>query len=240
MLGNKTTIKELYDFEGTLAGELLNVKDYPWEVLPIIGDFILVFSKLLSEKEYTLICGKDGKKNVWISKTAIIAEDANIYGPTIIGHGTEIRHNAFIRGNVIIGENCVIGNSTEIKNSLLLNNVQAPHYNYIGDSILGNFTHLGAGVILSNLKSSKHEVYIGHEIATGLRKVGSFIGDKTEVGCNSVLNPGTVIGKNSIIHPLSCVIGVIPPESIVSTQTTITRRNGKWNDFLEQMVSEAL
>ncbi len=210
-------IENLYDFKGTLVDELLNQKEYPWEVLPIIGDFTLTLGKLLPEKEYTRICGKDGMKNVWISKTARIAEDANIYGPTIIGHGTELKHNALIRGKVIIGENCVIGNSTEIKNSILLNNVQAPHYNYIGDSILGNFTHLGAGVILSNLKSSKHEVYIGHEIATGLRKVGAFVGDYTEIGCNSVLNPGAIVGKHSIIYPLTCVVGVFPTKSTIKS-----------------------
>lgn len=230
------TNKSLFDYEGTLAEELLKSKTCPWEILPRIAEYILTLGTeiLNSSKDYTLIRGADGFNNVWVSKTAIVAKGTNIYGPTIIGAGTEIRYNAFIRGKVIIGENCVIGNSCEIKNSVILNNVQIPHFNYVGDSILGNNSHLGAGVILSNLKSSKHTVYIGHEISTNLRKVGAFIGDNVDIGCNSVLNPGTVIGKNTIIHPLSCITGVIPNDSIVTTQTTITqRRKEQWDDFLE-------
>ena len=219
------TIKDLYDFDGTLAKELLNQKKYPWEVLPRIGEFIFELGSTLNQKEYTLCRGVDGKKNIWISNSAQIAEDANLYGPLIIGPETEVRHNAFIRGKVIIGKNCVIGNSTEIKNSVLLNNVQVPHYNYVGDSILGNYAHLGAGAIISNLKSTKTEVYIGREISTGLRKVGAFLGDHVEVGCNSVLNPGTVIGKNSIIYPVSCIMGIIPSDSIVKTELNITKRS---------------
>lgn len=218
------TIKDLYDFDSTLAKELLNTKTYPWEVLPRIGEFIFYLGPTLNKKEYTHCRGADGKKNIWISKTAKIAKDANLYGPLIVGPRTEIRHNAFIRGNVIIGENCVVGNSTEIKNSILLNNVQVPHYNYVGDSILGNYAHLGAGAIISNLKSTKSEVYIGREISTGLRKVGAFLGDHVEVGCNSVLNPGTVIGKNTIIYPVSCIMGVIPSDSIISTKLTIVEK----------------
>lgn len=223
---NSITNKNLFNFESTLAEELLKSKTYPWEILPRIAEYVLTLGTevLNSSKDYTLIRGADGFNNVWISKAAIIAKDANIYGPTIIGPGTEIRHNAFIRGKVIIGENCVIGNSCEIKNSIILDNVQIPHFNYVGDSILGNHSHLGAGVILSNLKSSKHTVYIGHEISTNLRKVGAFIGDNVEIGCNSVLNPGTVIGKNSVIRPLSCITGVIPEDSVVTTQINITQR----------------
>lgn len=219
------TIKDLFEFDYTLAKDLLNQKKYPWEVLPRIGEYIFALGPTLSKKEYSLCRGVDGKENIWISKTAKIAKDANLYGPLIVGPGTEIRHNAFIRGKVIIGKNCVIGNSTEIKNSILLNNVQVPHYNYVGDSILGNHAHLGAGAIISNLKSTKTEVYIGREHATGLRKVGAFLGDHVEVGCNSVLNPGTVIGTNTIIYPVSCVMGVIPSDCIVKTELNITKRS---------------
>lgn len=222
------TTKALFDFDGTLAKDLLETKQYPWEALSCIGEYISLLGATLPKKEYTLVNGADGKKNVWLSKTARIVQDANLYGPLIVGHHTEIRHNAFIRGNVIIGENCVIGNSTEIKNAILLNHVQVPHYNYVGDSILGNYAHLGAGVILSNLKSTKTKVFIDREIETGLRKVGSFIGDQAEVGCNSVLNPGTIVGRNSIIYPVSCIMGVIPENSIVKTELNITtRRNVK-------------
>jgi len=221
------TIKELYNLDNTLAKGLLENKQYPWEALPFIEDYILYLGATLSKKEYKLVKGADGKKNVWLSKTARIAKDANLYGPLIVGHNTEIRHNAFIRGNVLICENCVVGNSTEIKNAVLLNNVQVPHFNYVGDSILGNYAHLGAGVILSNLKSSKNNVYIGREVETGLRKVGAFIGDNAEIGCNSVLNPGTIIGKNTIIYPVSCVMGVIPSDCIVSTEQTIIEKERK-------------
>ena len=224
LLLENITIKALFDFNHTLAKQLIENKLYPWEILPEIGQYILTIGSTLSKKEYKLVKGANGKKNIWISKSATIAKDANLYGPLIVGHNTEIRHNAFIRGNVLIGENCIIGNSTEIKNSILLNHVQVPHYNYVGDSILGNYSHLGAGVILSNLKSSKNNVYIAREVETNLRKVGSFIGDNAEVGCNSVLNPGTVIGKNSVIYPVSCIIGVIPENSIVKTELNITTR----------------
>ena len=225
MLARETiTTKTLFDFDGTLAKDLLETKQYPWEALPWIGEYIFLLGTSLPKKEYKLIRGADGKKNIWVSKTARIAKDSNLYGPLIVSHNTEIRHNAFIRGNVLIGENCVIGNSTEIKNSILLNYVQVPHYNYVGDSILGNYVHLGAGVILSNLKSSKDDVSIGREIETNLRKVGGFLGDHAEIGCNSVLNPGTIIGKNSVIYPASCIIGVIPKNSIVKTELNITTR----------------
>ena len=219
------TIKELYDLNGSLAEELLNAKTYPWEVLPHISDFILSLGHTLQLEEYKLLVGNDGKENVWVAKSAIVSTDANFYGPSIIGPGVEIRHNAFIRGNVIIDKNCVIGNSTEIKNSILLNNVQVPHYNYVGDSILGNYAHLGAGAIISNIKSTKTEVYIGRKLATGLRKVGAFLGAHVEVGCNSVINPGTVIGRNTIIYPVSCIMGIIPPNCIVKTELNITKRS---------------
>lgn len=218
------TIKELYDLNGSLAEELLSSKTYPWEVLPHIGDFILSLGHTLLPEEYDLLVANDGKENIWVAKSAIVATDANIYGPAIIGPEVEIRHNAFIRGNVIIDANCVIGNSSEIKNSILLNNVQVPHYNYVGDSILGNYAHLGAGAIISNLKSTKTEVYIGRKLSTGLRKVGAFLGDHVEVGCSSVLNPGTVIGRNTIIYPVSCIMGIIPPNCIVKTELNITTR----------------
>jgi len=226
MLKLKTlTTKALFDFDDTLAKELLKTKQYPWEALPWIGEYILNLGPTLSKKEYKLIKGSDGKKNIWMSKTARVSKDATLYGPLIVGHNTEIRPNAFIRGNVLIGKNCVVGNSTEIKNSVLLNHVQAPHYNYVGDSILGNGAHLGAGVILSNLKSSKGKVFIGRKVETGLRKVGSFIGDYAEIGCNAVLNPGTVIGKNSIIYPTSCIIGVIPENTIIKTEINVITRS---------------
>ncbi len=221
------TVRDLFDTEQYLARDLLENKTYPWEVLPKIEEFILRLGPTLNKEEYNLISGEDGKTNVWIAKDAKFAADAHLYGPLIVDHGTEIRHGAFIRGKVIIGKNCVIGNSTEIKNAVIMDNAQLPHYNYIGDSIVGNYAHLGAGAIISNLKSTKTPVVIGGEFATGLRKVGAFLGDHAEVGCNSVLNPGTVIGKGSIVYPVSCIRGIIPPNCIVSTKITIIEREKK-------------
>lgn len=221
------TTRNLYESELYLARDLLESKTYPWEILPHIEAFIMQLGPTLPKQDFLLHIGADGKENVWIAKNVKIAKDAHLYGPLIIDQGTEIRHGAFIRGRVIIGKNCVIGNSTEIKNSVILDNVQLPHYNYVGDSVIGNHAHLGAGAIISNLKSTKTQVVIGGEIETGLRKVGAFLGDHVEVGCNSVLNPGTIIGKNSIIYPVSCVRGIIESDCIVSTKLTITKKEKK-------------
>ena len=218
------TVRDLFDTEQYLARELLENQTYPWEVLPKIEEFILKLGPTLNKEEFDLISGADGKTNVWIAKDAKVAADAHLYGPLIVDHGTEIRHGAFIRGKVIIGKNCVIGNSTEIKNAVVMDNAQLPHYNYVGDSVVGNYAHLGAGAIISNLKSTKTQVVIDGTIETGLRKVGAFLGDHVEVGCNSVLNPGTVIGKGSIVYPVSCVRGIIPANVIVSTKLTIIEK----------------
>lgn len=186
-------IKNLYNLEQTIAKEIFKESTYPWEVLPKIGDFIKKLGNTLNEKEYDKI-GED----IWIAKTATVAPTAYIKGPAIIGKNTEIRHCAFIRGNAIVGEECVVGNSTELKNVILFNNVQVPHYNYVGDSILGHKSHMGAGSITSNVKSDKKLVVVKNNkerIETGLKKFGAMIGDGVEVGCGSVLNPGTVIRK---------------------------------------------
>lgn len=205
---NQLINKELFSLEETLASEVFQQFTYPWEVLSKIKDEILRIGKTLSPEEYNKI-GED----VWISKSAIIAPTAAIHGPAIIGHKTEVRHCAFIRGNALIGNGCVVGNSTELKNVILFNIVQVPHYNYVGDSILGYRSHLGAGAITSNVKSDKTLVKVVSSeevIDTGLKKFGAILGDDVEVGCNSVLNPGTVIGKGSNIYPLSNVRGVVP------------------------------
>lgn len=216
-------IKELYhDLNKTLAKELLEEKTYPWEVLPCIGDYIVKLGKTLDETEYE----KKGD-TVWIAKTAKIAPTAFIHGPAIIGKNAEVRHCAFIRGNALVGEGAVVGNSTELKNVILFDKVQVPHYNYVGDSILGYKSHMGAGSITSNVKSDKKLVVIKKsdlKIETGLKKVGAMLGDEVEVGCGSVLNPGTVIGSNSNIYPLSSVRGVIPSNSIYKKENEIIEK----------------
>ena len=202
------TISELYDLTQTIAAKIFEGKTYPWEVLPLIKDFILELGETLDPAEYE----KRGE-NVWIAKDAVIAPTASINGPCIIGKGAEIRQCAFIRGNAIVGEGAVVGNSTELKNVILFNKVQVPHYNYVGDSVLGYKAHMGAGSITSNVKSNKSLVEVncdGEKIATGLKKFGAILGDHTEIGCNSVLNPGCVIGKGSQIYPVSTVRGVVP------------------------------
>ena len=212
-------ISNLLNLEETIAKDIFENHTYPWEVLPLIGDFILKLGKTLSLDEYDLV-----RENVWIAKSAKVFETAYIKGPAIIGKNAEVRHCAFIRGNAIVGENSVIGNSTELKNVILFNNVQVPHYNYVGDSILGYKAHMGAGSITSNVKSDKKLVIVknGPEtIETGLKKFGAMIGDNVEVGCGSVLNPGTVIGKNTNIYPLSSVRGVVPTNSIYKKQNEI-------------------
>ena len=204
-------IERLYNLEETIATDIFKGVTYPWEVLSKIGDFIIELGKTLSEEEYE----KKGE-NIWIAKSAIVAPSAYIKGPAIIGKNAEIRHCAFIRGNAIVGEGAVVGNSTELKNVILFNKVQVPHYNYVGDSILGYKAHMGAGAITSNVRLDKKLVVVKNcteEIETGLKKFGAMIGDGVEIGCNSVINPGTVIGKNSIIYPLSCIKNVIPENS---------------------------
>ena len=211
-------IGKLYNINETLAKDLLKSKKYPWELLPKINEFILVIGPKLDKEVFNQI-----GENIWVAKSAKIAPTASITGPVIIDENAEIRHCAFIRGKVIIGKNAVVGNSTELKNCILFNNVQVPHYNYVGDSILGYKAHMGAGSITSNVKSDKTNVQIkGNEIIeTNLRKVGAFLGDGVEVGCNSVLNPGTVIGRSSNIYPLSCVRGVIPENCIYKNKDEI-------------------
>ena len=209
-------IKNLYNLDETIAKDIFEGCLYPWEVLPKIKDFIINLGENLNKEEYDKV-----GENVWIAKSAKVAESAYINGPTIIGKNAEIRHCTFIRGNVIVGENAVVGNSTELKNVILFNNVQVPHYNYVGDSILGYKSHMGAGSITSNVKSDKKLVIVKSEdekIETGLKKFGAMLGDNVEVGCGSVLNPGTVIGKNTNIYPLSSVRGVVKENSIYKKQ----------------------
>lgn len=214
--------KNLFNFDETIAADIFTDIDFPWDVLPKIKDFIIGLGKSLSEEDYD----KKGD-NIWIAKYADIAHTATINGPCIIGKDTEVRPGAFIRGNAIVGENCVVGNSTELKNVILFNNVQVPHYNYVGDSILGYKSHMGAGSITSNVKSDKSDVvikYEGDKIATGLRKMGAILGNYVEVGCNSVLNPGTIIGSNTNIYPLSSVRGYIPKGSIYKNKGNIVEK----------------
>lgn len=217
------TIKQLYSLEQTIAKELLERFTYPWEVLPHIGEYILELGQKLPQEEYEKI-GED----VWIAKTAKVAPTAYIHGPAIIGKEADVRHCAFIRGKVIVGEGTVVGNSTELKNVILFNKVQVPHYNYVGDSILGYRSHMGAGSITSNVKSDKTLVTIkveGKKIETGLKKMGAMLGDEVEVGCNTVMNPGTIIGKHSNIYPLSMVRGYVPENSIYKKQGEVVTKN---------------
>lgn len=205
-------INNLYNLEETIAGKLFEGAEYPWELLPKISSFILELGKSLPGDRYEQI-----QENVWAAKSAKIAPSACINGPAIIDEEAEIRHCAFIRGNAIVGKGAVVGNSTELKNVILFNKVQVPHYNYVGDSILGFKSHMGAGSITSNVKSDKTLVVVKdgeEEIETGLKKFGAMLGDNVEVGCNSVLNPGTVIGRNTNIYPTSMVRGCIPAGSI--------------------------
>lgn len=214
------TIAALYTLSETIAADLFDGKTYPWEVLPEIKDFILKLGNTLSADLYE----KKGE-NIWIAKSAKVAPTACINGPCIIDEDAEVRHCAFIRGNAIVGKGAVVGNSTELKNVVLFNKVQVPHYNYVGDSILGYKAHMGAGSITSNVKSDKTLVVIKTkdqgEIATGIKKVGAMLGDEVEVGCNSVLNPGTVVGRMTNIYPTSCVRGYIPAGCIYKKQGDI-------------------
>ena len=217
------TVKELYTLDETIAKDLFEGVTYPWEVLPKISAFILELGATLSEEEYE----KRGE-NVWVAKSATVAPTAYINGPAIIGKNAEVRHCAFIRGNAIVGEGAVVGNSTELKNVVLFNKVQVPHYNYVGDSILGYKAHMGAGSITSNVKSDKKLVKVHTpegDIETGIKKFGAMIGDNVEVGCGSVLNPGTVIGRESNIYPLSSVRGVVPSRSIYKKQGEVATKH---------------
>ena len=216
-------IKELYSLEHTLAKPLLEKYTYPWEALADIKDFIITLGETLPADEYDKV-----GENVWIAKSAKVAPTAYINGPAIIGKDTEVRHCAFIRGNALVGDGAVVGNSTELKNVILFDKVQVPHYNYVGDSILGYRAHMGAGSITSNVKSDKKNVVIKNgtdEIATNRKKVGAMLGDDVEVGCGSVLNPGTVVGKNSNIYPLSMVRGVVKANSIYKKQGEIVEKH---------------
>lgn len=206
------TTTELFELKHTEAEPLLRQCRYPWEALPMIGSFIQELGKTLDLAEYD-----HPDELIWIARSAAVAPTASITGPCIIGPETEVRHCAFIRGNALIGKKCVVGNSTELKNVILFDRVQVPHYNYVGDSILGYRSHMGAGAITSNVKSDKKLIIVKNgeeQIETGLKKFGAMIGDDVEVGCGSVLNPGAVIGRESLIYPLSSVRGLVPTESI--------------------------
>ena len=211
-------VNELYTLSETLAAPLLESVTYPWEALPKIHDFILELGATLSEEEYE----KRGE-DIWIARSAKVAPTASITGPCIIGKDTEVRHCAFIRGNALVGEGAVVGNSTELKNVILFNKVQVPHYNYVGDSILGYKAHMGAGSITSNVKSDKTLVVVKN--GTGIKKFGAMLGDEVEVGCGSVLNPGTVIGAHTNIYPLSSVRGVVPADSIYKKQGEVAEKH---------------
>lgn len=225
---NEVSISSLYDLEHTMAKPLLEKLTYPWEALPRIKDFILELGAGLDKSEYNEV-----SEHVWIHKSASVFPSAYIAGPAIIGPDTEVRQCAFIRGNALVGAGCVVGNSTELKNVIIFDNVQVPHYNYVGDSVLGYKSHMGAGSITSNVKSDKTLVHVkgsvsesgqAFDIDTGLKKFGAMLGDHVEVGCNSVLNPGTVIGPNTNIYPLSPVRGYVPADSIYKTGGVITAK----------------
>ena len=205
-------IKDLYNMNETIAAELFDGLTYPWEALPKIGEFIKKLGETLDPEEYDKV-GED----VWIAKSANVFPSAYVHGPAIIGKNAEVRHCAFIRGNAIVGEGAVVGNSTEVKNAILFDGAQAPHYNYIGDSVMGHKAHTGAGAVTSNLKQDHSNVTVlkdGERVETGMRKFGAMLGDHAEIGCGSVLNPGTVVGKNARVYPLSMVRGFVPANHI--------------------------
>ena len=213
--------KQLFDMSHSLAGNYLSGFEYPWQALKGIKDLILALGPGLGE-DYTEV-----SPEVWVHKTATVAPTAFLGAPCIIGANTEVRHCAFVRGCALVGENCVVGNSVELKNAILFDNVQVPHYNYVGDSILGYKSHMGAGSLTSNVKSDKSLVVVhngGENIPTGLKKFGAMLGDYVEVGCNSVLNPGTVVCPHSNIYPTSCVRGVVPGNSIWKTGGVIVEK----------------
>lgn len=213
MKENSLFYKNFLDLSQTSAEKLFEGIYYPWEVLPLIKNYVIETGKSLSPSEFDEV-----KENVWISKNACVSPTACIQGPTIIEENTEVRHCAFIRGSVIIGKNCVVGNSTEVKNSVIFNNVQIPHFNYVGDSVMGYRSHMGAGSIISNVKSDKSNVSVkfkDKKIDTELRKFGAIVSDFVEIGCNAVLNPGTIIGRNSSVYPTSMVRGFLEENSIL-------------------------
>jgi NDP-sugar pyrophosphorylase family protein len=222
-------IVNLYDLNETIAKDLISKYEYPWEVLPHISDYILEIGPTLPEDEY-----KEIAENVWVHKTATIDKSATIKGPTIIGSDTEVRPGAYIRGKVIIGNECVIGNSCEFKNCILFNVVKVPHYSYVGDSIIGFHSHMGAGAIASNLKADNQAVTIKkydndgnvvESLETGMRKIGAMLGDSVEIGCQCVLNPGTVVGRYSNVYPLSMVRGVVPEKHIYKAKDNVVPKN---------------
>lgn len=216
------TVAKMYNLNETIAKDIFEGVTYPWEVLPKISDFIVKLGETLPVDEYD----KAGE-NVWIAKSAKVFESAYIHGPAIIGKDAEVRHCAFIRGNAIVGEGAVVGNSTELKNVILFNKVQVPHYNYVGDSVLGYKAHMGAGSITSNVKSDKKLVVVKSpegQIETGIKKFGAMLGDEVEVGCGTVLNPGSVVGSHSNIYPLSSVRGFVPANSIYKKQGEVVEK----------------
>lgn len=218
----KAKIINLYTLEETIAGEYLAQFTYPWEALAGIGDFIRKLGPTLDKDKY-----EQRGEDIWVAKNATVFESAYLHGPLIIDEGAEIRHCAFIRGNAIVGKGSVVGNSTELKNVIIFNSVQVPHYNYVGDSVLGYKAHMGAGSITSNVKSDKKLVVVhgdGFDIETGMKKFGAMLGDNVEVGCNSVLNPGTVIGRESNVYPLSSVRGVVPERAIFKKQGDVVAK----------------
>ena len=221
-MSDELKIDRLYNLDETIAARLFDGLEYPWQALPLIGDFIKELGRTLDKTEYDEV-----SENVWIAKSAAVAPTAYINGPCIIGKNSEIRHCAFIRGNAIVGEGAVVGNSTELKNVVLFNKVQVPHYNYVGDSILGYKSHMGAGSITSNVKSDKALVKVkcnGDVLETGLKKFGAMIGDNVEVGCGCVLNPGTIIGRKSNIYPLSSIRGYVAENSIYKKQGEVVEK----------------
>ena len=218
------TIKDLYDLDHTLAKDYLSQFTYPWEALKGIKDFILELGPTLGD-DYEQVA-----ENVWVHKTAKVFPSAYLGAPCIIGPETEVRHGAFIRGSALVGANCVVGNSVELKNVILFDHVQTPHYNYVGDSILGYFSHMGAGSITSNVKSDKKLVVVHNgteHIETGIKKFGAMLGDYVEVGCNAVCNPGSVLGRHVSVYPTSCVRGVVPENCIFKNDGTVVERTEK-------------
>ena len=217
-------ISSLYNLEETIAADLFKKHNYPWEVLPEISGFICELGQKLDKEKF-----EQRGENVWIARSAKVAPTAFINGPVIIDEDAEIRHCAFIRGNAIVGKGAVVGNSTELKNVVLFNKVQVPHYNYVGDSVLGYKSHMGAGSITSNVKSDKTLVVVkdretGEEYATGLKKFGAMLGDEVEIGCGSILNPGSVIGSHSNVYPLSMVRGVVAANSIYKNKNEVVEK----------------
>ncbi len=217
------TVQELFESGHTIAWDIFTDVTYPYEVLPKISDYIMMLGESLPTDRYEQI-----DKDIWVSRSAIVAETAHLHGPLIIDEEAEIRHCAFIRGNAIVGKQAVVGNSTELKNVILFDRVQVPHYNYVGDSILGYRSHMGAGSITSNVKSDKTKVAIsidGERIPTDLKKMGAILGDRVEVGCGSILNPGTIIGHDANLYPLSSVRGYIPPQTIYKKQGEVVDKH---------------